>query len=65
MKAIGDMTEAELAAFVQQHLAAQGIRVVLSGGTCVRTCEIIAATAKNAHLAPSGAIGNGGPKRRF
>ena len=35
MKAIGDMTEAELAAFVQQHLAAQGIRVVLSGGTCV------------------------------
>jgi hypothetical protein len=29
------MTEAELAAFVGQHLADRGIRVVLSGGTCV------------------------------
>jgi hypothetical protein len=35
VKAIGEMTGAELAAFVQQHLASRGIRVVLSGGTCV------------------------------
>jgi hypothetical protein len=35
MKAIAEMTAAELAAFVQQHLASRGIRVVLSGGTCV------------------------------
>jgi hypothetical protein len=35
VKAIREMTEAELAALVQDHLATRGIRVVLSGGTCV------------------------------
>jgi hypothetical protein len=35
MKTAGEMTEAELAAFVEQHLAARNIRVVLSGGMCV------------------------------
>lgn len=35
MKPIAEMTEAELAAHVQQHLLKRGIRVVLSGGTCV------------------------------
>jgi hypothetical protein len=35
MKAIAVMSEAELAAYVQQHLLKRGIRVVLSGGTCV------------------------------
>ena len=35
MKVIGDMTEAELAAFVSQHLRERGVEVVLSGGTCV------------------------------
>lgn len=35
MKSIADMTQAELAAFVQTHLAAKGINVVLSGGACV------------------------------
>jgi hypothetical protein len=35
MKPTREMTEAELAAPVQQHLAGRGIRVVLSGGMCV------------------------------
>ena len=35
MKPVQEMTEAELAAFVGQHLGDRGIRVVLSGGTCV------------------------------
>ena len=35
MKPVGEMTEAELAAFVEEHLAKRGIRLVLSGGTCV------------------------------
>lgn len=35
MKSIHQMTEAELAAYVACHLEHHGIRVVLSGGTCV------------------------------
>ena len=35
MKSIGDMTQAELGAFVQTHLRKQGIDVVLSGGAAV------------------------------
>ena len=35
MKPVGEMTAAELAAYVQSHLATKGIRVVLSGGACV------------------------------
>jgi hypothetical protein len=35
MKPVREMTEAELAAFVGQHLRERGIRVVLSGGMCV------------------------------
>ncbi|MFH1681405.1 MAG: hypothetical protein ABIH26_12295 [Candidatus Eisenbacteria bacterium] len=35
MKPIGEMTDAELAAFVQSHLRKKGIDVVLSGGACV------------------------------
>lgn len=35
MKQVRDMTEAELAAFVSQHLRERGIEVVLSGGMCV------------------------------
>lgn len=32
MKALGEMTQAEVAAFVQSHLAQRGIQVLLSGG---------------------------------
>lgn len=35
MKSIKDMTNVELAAFVQSHLRLEGIDVVLSGGACV------------------------------
>ncbi len=35
MKCIGKMNRAELAAFVQEHLRAHGIDMVLSGGACV------------------------------
>ena len=35
MKPIKNMTNAELAAFVQSHLLKRGIKVVLSGGACV------------------------------
>ena len=35
MKSIKDMTNAELAAFVESHLLGKGIYVVLSGGACV------------------------------
>jgi hypothetical protein len=35
MKSVGEMTIAELAAFVQTHLRQRGIDVVLSGGACV------------------------------
>ena len=35
MKSIKEMTQAELAAFVQSHLWEKGINVVLSGGACV------------------------------
>ena len=35
MKPIGDMTQAELGAYVQSHLSAKGIDVVLSGGAVV------------------------------
>ena len=35
MKAISDMSQAELGAFVQSHLRNQGIKVVLSGGASV------------------------------
>ncbi len=35
MKSIGRMTQAELAAYVQDHLRKKGIHVVLSGGTAV------------------------------
>jgi hypothetical protein len=35
MKPIGEMTEEELAAFVEEHLRQRGIRTVLSGGSCV------------------------------
>lgn len=35
MKPIGNMDQAELAAYVQDHLRTQGIRVVLSGGAAV------------------------------
>jgi len=35
MKPVQDMTEAELAAFVSEHLRKHGIRVVLCGGACV------------------------------
>jgi len=35
MKSIQDMTQAELAAFVQSHLSERGIYVVLSGGASV------------------------------
>lgn len=35
MKAVGEMTQAEVAAYVQSHLADKGIEVVLSGGACV------------------------------
>jgi len=35
MKAIKNMTNAELAAFVQSHLQKREIKVVLSGGACV------------------------------
>ncbi len=36
MKSVSKMTQAELAAFVGNHLAKKGIEVVLSGGTFVR-----------------------------
>jgi len=35
MKPISEMNQAELAAFVQNHLASQGVEVVLSGGAAV------------------------------
>jgi len=35
MKSIKEMTNAELAAFVESHLRKKGIDVVLSGGACV------------------------------
>lgn len=35
MKPIKDMSQAELAAYVQNQLSARGIEVVLSGGTVV------------------------------
>ena len=35
MKPIKEMTNAELAAFVESHLRERGIEVVLSGGACV------------------------------
>lgn len=35
MKPIADMTQSELAAFVQTHLAREGVQVVLSGGAAV------------------------------
>jgi hypothetical protein len=35
MKAISDMTQAELAAFIHSHLETKGIEVVLSGGATV------------------------------
>jgi hypothetical protein len=35
MKPIKEMTNAELAAFIQSHLQQRGIDVVLSGGACV------------------------------
>lgn len=35
MKQIGEMNQAELAAYVQSHLRSQGIEVVLSGGAAV------------------------------
>ncbi len=35
MKSIGQMTRAALGAFVQEHLRAKGIEMVLSGGACV------------------------------
>ena len=35
MKAIDEMSRAELGAFVQEHLRGRGIDVVLSGGSCV------------------------------
>ena len=35
MKQIGEMSQAELAAYVQSHLRSQGIEVVLSGGATV------------------------------
>ncbi len=35
MKAIADMSRADLGAFVQEHLRSRGIDVVLSGGACV------------------------------
>lgn len=35
MKSINEMSQAELAAFIQDHLWAQGIEVVLSGGAVV------------------------------
>ncbi len=35
MKRIGEMSRADLAAFIQEHLRATGIDVVLSGGACV------------------------------
>jgi len=35
MKAIREMTSAELAAFIQSHLLEKGIDVILSGGACV------------------------------
>jgi hypothetical protein len=35
MKSIRDMTNAELAAFIESHLLEKGIYVVLSGGACV------------------------------
>ncbi len=35
MKAVGEMTAAELAAFVQSHLRTRGIEVILSGGAAV------------------------------
>ena len=35
MKSVKDMTNAELAAFIESHLLEKGIYVVLSGGACV------------------------------
>jgi hypothetical protein len=35
MKSIGAMSRADLAAFIQAHLRARGVEVVLSGGACV------------------------------
>ena len=35
MKSIGQMSRADLAAFVQEHLRDKGIDMVLSGGACV------------------------------
>ncbi len=35
MKSIANMSRAELAAFVQEHLRSKGIDTVLSGGACV------------------------------
>lgn len=35
MKSLGDMTKAELAAFIQEHLRSKGLDVVLCGDACV------------------------------
>ena len=35
MKPIAKMSRADLAAFVQEHLRARGIDVVLCGGACI------------------------------
>ena len=35
MKPVSEMSRAELGAFVQEHLRARGVDVVLSGGACV------------------------------
>jgi hypothetical protein len=35
MKRIGEMTQAELAAFIQSHLRTKGIFVIYSGGAAV------------------------------
>jgi hypothetical protein len=35
MKVVADMTQGELAAYIDTHLRAEGIKVVLSGGACV------------------------------
>lgn len=37
MKPVADMTQSELAAFVQTHLEREGVHVVLSGGAAVAT----------------------------
>jgi len=37
VKPVADMTQSELAAFVQTHLEREGVQVVLSGGAAVAT----------------------------